>query len=666
MIYLVTNQTKLFKSNTYELAEIFDSIAHLSTLEWIGVDTETQGFDPFTKNLYTIQLGDRDNQYVIDLTTISINYYKSLLESKNLILQNAKFDLRFLYKNNIVPKGIIWDTFLAEVKLTQGQIGVYRNLGALAKKYCNTEEVDKGNRGLIHYKGVYDDTVINYCAKDVAFLHEIKDRQYIQAIKLSVIKAIQLECEVVKALAYVEFCGIYLDRNKWQSKVNESQKLLIETIDELNQYIINTPKLHKFVDAQLSLFSSERTVNINWASDKDVKKLFKEIGINILVTEKGVTKESVESTVLLPQKDKFPILPIYLKYSKLAKEISTYGESFLRHINPVTNRVHTSFTQIVNTGRMASGSKQGKEESPNLQNIPADDRHRQCFVPQKEENILIDCDYTGMENVIMTNISKDPNLIEFFRNDLGDLHSFVASKIYPYVAEVPLDQVKKLFPKERQNAKAGGFCFLFGGTGYTAALNLNISRKEGEELEKTYFEAFPSLKYHFDKVEKEALEKGYILIDSTNGSKWFIDNYEEFKKVHDVVTNLPSSYWEKYREERGKNSSWYQEQKENISKYYSRKGQIRRNAINAPVQGSSATITKKAVLNMYNYILENNLFNKVLIVNVIHDEILLECPKELANNMAQILKQCMEDASKEHCTIVPLKAEPIIVDWWQH
>lgn len=398
MIYLVTNQTKLFKSSIYELATIFDSIAYLSTLEWVGVDTETQGFDPFTKNLYTIQLGDRDNQYVIDLTTISINYYKSLLESKNLILQNAKFDLRFLYKNNIVPKGIIWDTFLAEVKLTQGQIGVYRNLGALAKKYCNTEEVDKGNRGLIHYKGVYDDTVINYCAKDVAFLHEIKDRQYIQAIKLSVIKAIQLECEVVKALAYVEFCGIYLDRNKWQSKVNESQKLLIETIDELNQYIINTPKLHKFVDAQLSLFSSERTVNINWASDKDVKKLFKEIGINILVTEKGVTKESVESTVLLPQKDKFPILPIYLKYSKLAKEISTYGESFLRHINPVTNRVHTSFTQIVNTGRMASGSKQGKEESPNLQNIPADDRHRQCFVPQKEENILIDCDYTGKLN----------------------------------------------------------------------------------------------------------------------------------------------------------------------------------------------------------------------------------------------------------------------------
>lgn len=266
----------------------------------------------------------------------------------------------------------------------------------------------------------------------------------------------------------------------------------------------------------------------------------------------------------------------------------------------------------------------------------------------------------------MTNISADPNLIEFFRNDLGDLHSFVASKIYPYVAEVPLDQVKKLFPKERQNAKAGGFCFLFGGTGYTAALNLNISRKEGEELEKTYFEAFPSLKYHFDKVEKEALEKGYILIDNTNGSKWFIDNYEEFKKVHDVVTNLPSSYWEKYREEKGKNSSWYQEQKENISKYYSRKGQIRRNAINAPVQGSSATITKKAVLNMYNYILENNLFNKVLIVNVIHDEILLECPKELANNIAQVLKQCMEDASKEHCTIVPLKAEPIIVDWWQH
>lgn len=666
MIYLVTNQTSLFKSNIYEKASILESLTYLNTLDWVGVDTETMGFDVFTKKLLTIQLGDAHNQYVVDLTTVKIDYYKELLESKNLILQNAKFDIRFLYYHNIIPNKLIWDTYLAEMKLTQGLDEVRRNLGALAERYCDTHDVDKGNRGLIHIKGVYDDQVINYCAKDVTFLHEIKDKQYAKAVELNMVRAIELECEVVKALAYIEFCGIYVDRDKWLQKVSESGVEFNVVVKELNQYVLNHPKLTKFVDAQLDLFSTERTVLINWASDKDVKEVFNILGINTTVIEKGVKKQSVEAKNLLPQEHMFDILPIYLKYTKLAKELSTYGKDFLRYINPITGRIHTNFNQIMNTGRMSSGGKQGNTDMPNLQNIPNDTKHRSCFTPQSKYNVFVDCDYSGMENVVMTNISKEPNLIEFFNKDLGDLHSFVASKIYPYVAEVPLQDVKKLYPKERQNAKSGGFCFLFGGTGYTAALNLNISRQEGEELEKTYFEAFPKLKEHFDKVEKEAIENGYILIDEVTGSKWFLFQHDKFKETYTIIENLPKAYWDKYKQEKAKQSSWYLEQKENISKYYSRKGQIRRNAINAPVQGSSATITKIALVNMYQYILSNNLFGKVLIVNAIHDELMLEVPKDISESMAKVLQKCMEDAGKEHCTIIPLKAEPIIADWWQH
>ena len=95
MIYLVTKQDISLPDIT--LTTVQESLEYLNKLEWIGLDTETSGFDPYTTKLYTLQLGDNDVQYVIDLTTIDINEYKELLETKGLIGHNLKFDLRFLY-----------------------------------------------------------------------------------------------------------------------------------------------------------------------------------------------------------------------------------------------------------------------------------------------------------------------------------------------------------------------------------------------------------------------------------------------------------------------------------------------------------------------------------------------------------------------------------------
>ena len=116
MIYLVTTQRQLFKDLNYNI-QITDPehcLNYFIFAESIAVDTETNGFDPHTCNLLCLQLGDEKNQFVIDLSSISIQIYKELLETKELILQNAKFDLRFLYKCNIIPTKV-FDTYLAEM-----------------------------------------------------------------------------------------------------------------------------------------------------------------------------------------------------------------------------------------------------------------------------------------------------------------------------------------------------------------------------------------------------------------------------------------------------------------------------------------------------------------------------------------------------------------------
>ena len=118
MIYLVTGQLELYTPVGYSMATVEESLEYLETLEVIGFDTETRGFDPYTKELLSMQLGDGEKQYVIDCLSINPKLYKDILERKELIMHNAKFDLRFLYYQGIVPTKV-FDTFLIEESLQQ-------------------------------------------------------------------------------------------------------------------------------------------------------------------------------------------------------------------------------------------------------------------------------------------------------------------------------------------------------------------------------------------------------------------------------------------------------------------------------------------------------------------------------------------------------------------
>lgn len=668
--YLITNQQSLFNPVGYSFCTIEKCLSYLEKLDEIALDTETRGFDPYTRDLISLQLGDDKKQFVIDCSTVNIQLFKEIIEKKLVLMQNAKFDLRFLYHHKIVPNKL-YDTFLAERILTTGIPTARKALDALVWKYCK-QHMDKSIRGNIHREGL-SARVIKYAGDDVKYLSEIKRKQLEKAKELNLLKSISLDNEYVKVLAYIEYCGMKLDVEKWKKKSLEDKKYLEDKASELDKFIFdNSETFPHLIDNQMDLFDDKPKTRINWNSSKQVIPFMQKIGVNTKVKDKqsGLMKDSIDKGVLLPQKKKHSIIPLYIEYSEAYKLVSTYGDNWLDYINPKTKRIHTNYTQIMNTGRLSSGqkgnNKKGIDQKPNMQNVPADDRTRSCFVAE-EGNTLIVSDYSGQEQVVLANKSLEPNLLEFYAKGLGDMHSFNAKKIFSTeLADVELNDVKKARPDLRQMAKAAGFAINYGGVGMTIAKNLSLPLETGEMVYKAYFEAFPGLDNYFKKQKAKAVKDGFIEFNDVSNRKCFVYGFEDFKALHKELYE-DKGFWTTYKEEKTKDSDLFRNTlKPKVREYFRWKGGIERDALNYPIQGTSADITKLAGVYMFRHLVKHNLLFEVLMPNVVHDEIHIECKAEKAKEMSLILKKCMEDAGDVFCKTVPLKADPCITPYWTH
>ena len=278
---------------------------------------------------------------------------------------------------------------LAEYILTNGLQYDGRDLGTLAVKYCNTY-LDKSIRGRIIRVGL-STSVLLYGANDIKLLSLIRDAQLIKIDKLNLRRALDLDNSFVIALAYIEYCGIKLDLNKWLENARNNKTELYKLKKVLEERL-HSDGHTKYFSGMLDMFDNTVECIVNWNSPQQVIKIFKDYGINVILKQKGQSIETVDAKVLEPQVKKFPILELYLKYKELQKEISTYGESWKSYINPITQRIHTTYKQLNDTGRLSSGSKYDK--TPNLQNVPASKEVRSCFIAEKG-NIMIDADYSG-------------------------------------------------------------------------------------------------------------------------------------------------------------------------------------------------------------------------------------------------------------------------------
>ena len=430
MIYYVGNNEFLKKSYQYQKCTLEDAISYLEKLEYIGLDTETSGLDCHSKKLLTIQMGDEKNQFVFDIASYNYVIPQPLKQFLNgfegtFILQNAKFDLQFFYKQHVILRHV-YDTMLAETILTLGLQKGGRDLKTLVQKYCN-EYLDKSVRGQIITHGLSPEVIV-YGARDVQFLEHIMIVQKNQADRLDLTGALKLDNEFVKCLAYIEYCGVKLDWNKWKNKALGDMEALEEAKNNLESWLWDNGYKHYF--SAYNLFAEKPECTINWNSEQQVIPLFKEIGVNCTVIEEGKEKDTIERKALQFQIKDFPILQLYYAYSAQQKLVSTYGLKWESVINPVTNRIHTSYKQIMNTGRLSCGEK--SRGLPNLQNLPNNSLTRSCFIAEPG-NKFIAVDYSSQESIVLANFAHDKSLINFYQKGLQDMHSYVAFLLFPEI-----------------------------------------------------------------------------------------------------------------------------------------------------------------------------------------------------------------------------------------
>lgn len=298
--------------------------------------------------------------------------------------------------------------------------------------------------------------------------------------------------------------------------------------------------------------------------------------------------------ILLKLQYVHPIIEQILNYRSLSKLVSTYIEPLPQLINPRTGRIHTTFNQaVVATGRLSSNN-------PNLQNIPVRTERgreiRKAFVPRTKNSLIVSADYSQIELRIMAHISGDINMQNAFK--LGkDIHTATAAAVY---------NVDEAFvtPEMRRTAKTVNFGIIYGISAFGLSERLHISRKHSVELINQYFENYPGIKKYMTEIVEFAKENGFV--ETILGRKRYINDI--------------------------------------LSKNATVRGYAERNAINAPIQGSSADMIKIAMINVQNEIQQLNLQSKMILQ--VHDELVFDACESEVDQLKKILIEKMTNALK--------------------
>ena len=323
-----------------------------------------------------------------------------------------------------------------------------------------------------------------------------------------------------------------------------------------------------------------------------VEILYNKLELPVLKkTPKGQPSTNEDTLQRLAEEYELP--KVIIQYRGLAKLKSTYTDSLINIQHPDTKRIHTSYQQAVtSTGRLSS-------TEPNLQNIPiktAEGRKiREAFVAEKG-NVLISADYSQIELRIMAHLSGDKNLTHAFNNNI-DVHSATASEIF----DVPLEEVTT---DHRRSAKAINFGLIYGMSAFGLTRQLGIPRHEAQAYLDTYFERYTGVREYMDSTKD--LAKQNLYVETILG-----------RKLHVTEINASNGL---------------------------RRQAAERAAINAPLQGSAADIIKKAMIDVDEWIGEDNLNIKMIMQ--VHDELIFEVKKDFAEEALTNVISLMEKAVK--------------------
>ncbi len=351
-------------------------------------------------------------------------------------------------------------------------------------------------------------------------------------------------------------------------------------------------------DCETLIFSySGDRFNIN--STKQLGELlFEKLGLPPV--KKTKTGYSTNADVLEKLKGKHPIIPAIMDYRMLTKLKSTYADGLIKEIRE-DGRIHTTFQNLVTaTGRLSS-------TEPNLQNIPVRTdlgaEIRKMFVP-KPGCVLVDADYSQIELRVLAHIAEDSAMQEAFCSGT-DIHTATAAQVFG----VPTEEVTSL---QRRHAKAVNFGIVYGISEFSLAEEIGVSRYEAREYIDNYLNNYRGVRAYMKQVVEDARECGYT--QTLYGRRRYIP---ELKSSN---FNIRSS--------------------------------AERITLNTPIQGTAADIIKLAMIRVENAL--NEKYPEAKLLLQVHDELIVECPEEMAESVAALVSQEMQTVAQLK---VPLTAE---------
>jgi len=510
----------------------------------------------------------------------SAGEFRSIIEDEDII--KIGYDLK-LQNNLLTSNGIMMKGKLMDIELMHYLI--------------NPEKSHKIDILSRTYLGI--DPVENITSRTeqapLSLFEEVSDEQESLSDRFpEAVCSLLLGEKIWKEMQEMDLCRLY--------DTMEEPLLNVLSKMEMEGVKIDLPQLRRYASA-LSAEMNEiqdrvremaDEPNLNILSPKQIGVLlFEKLKLDPKIKPKSGVRYSypTDEDTLNTLADKHPIINEILEYRGVKKLLSTYIEPFPTFVSPVTGKIHTTFNQALTaTGRLSSSK-------PNLQNIPIrTDRGREirkAFIPSRPDGVIVSADYSQIELRIMAHLSCDQHLISAFRNG-QDVHAMTAATIFGI-------GIEEVTAEQRRIAKTANFGIMYGISAFGLSQRLHIGRAEAKKIITDYFANFPAISSYIDDTIAAARETGYV--ETIFGRRRYLPDIN--------------------------------------SRNATVKALAERNAINAPIQGTSADIIKLAMINVARRLDAEGLESRMVLQ--IHDELLFDSVPDEVERLKQIVTEEMEN-----------------------
>ena len=575
-------------SNLITIDQLTSFVSSVKENEWLSVDLETTSINPMVAEIVgfsfsmkkdtgvyvPIRFKDKkDNLFGDDDLQAAIDILKPILENPDIPKtgQNIKYDALIMKRCGINLDGIAFDTMIA-AHLISPNARSYKldnlSISHLNYKMVPIKDLIGSGKNQITMDQVTLEDISFYAAEDAdvvielteIFLKELKTKKlynYFMAI----------EIDLLPVLIDMQFNGIFVDKDYLAIRSDE----IGIKIDALHNEIT------KLADQDFNVNSSQQLAQI----------LFDKLELPM------IKKRSTAEAVLSELKHKHELPKLVLEYRKLFKLKNTYLDPIPTNINPISNRVHSSFNQTMTaTGRLSSSS-------PNFQNIPIRTEDgkdvRKAIRAQSSDYQIFSADYSQVELRVMAHLSQDEALIQALNNG-EDIHTFTAKNIFN------IDKDEDVLPEMRRTAKIVNFGIMYGAGPFRLSQELDVPFGEAKKIKDAYFNKYKGI--------EDYIAKSKLLIKSE-------------KSVQTLLGR--------------KRAVWDSDSQNKI-----RRDAAERMAINMPIQGTAAEMIKIAMIKIYKDLKDNNLKSKLILQ--VHDELLLEVHKDEVDYISEMVLKNMKNA----------------------